>query len=48
MKEAQHKLHKALGEICSIFGGHVILINFPPRKWEGDYAYSIVGGFLHL
>jgi len=40
---------KALEKICSVFGGYLMSINFPPRKWEGYYAYySIVGGFLHL
>jgi hypothetical protein len=35
-------------KICSVFGGHLKSINFPPKKWEGYYAYSsIVGGFLH-
>jgi hypothetical protein len=36
-------------KICSVFGGHLIFINFPPRKWEGYYASSsIVTGLLHL
>jgi hypothetical protein len=30
---------KHLEKICSVFGGHLISINFPPRKWEGHYAY---------
>ncbi len=40
---------KDLEKICIVFGGHLIFINFPLRKWEGYYAYSsIVAGFLHL
>jgi hypothetical protein len=36
-------------KICSVFGGHLIFINFPPKKWGGYYAYSsIVRGFFHL
>jgi hypothetical protein len=36
-------------KICSVFGRHLISINFLLRRWEGYYAYSsIVGGFLHL
>jgi hypothetical protein len=35
--------------ICSVVGGHLIFIDFPPRRWQGYYAYSsIVVGFLHL
>jgi hypothetical protein len=37
---------KALEEsIYNVFGGHLMSINFPSRKWEGYYAYSsMVGG----
>jgi len=47
--EGSHTYNKALMKrICSLFGGHLKCINFPPGKWEGYYAYSsIVGGFLH-
>jgi hypothetical protein len=50
--EASHTYNKALikhlEKNCSVFGGHLISINFPPRNWERYYAYSsIVGGFLH-
>jgi hypothetical protein len=31
---------KHLEKICSVFEGHIISINFPPRNWEGYYAYS--------
>jgi hypothetical protein len=42
-------LVKHLEKICSVFGGHLISINFLPKKSEGYYAYSsIVEGFLHL
>jgi hypothetical protein len=27
-------------KICSVCGGHLISMNFPPRNWEGYYAYS--------
>ncbi len=30
--------------ICSVFGGHLLSINFPHRKWEGYYAYSSIVG----
>jgi hypothetical protein len=40
---------KHLEKRCSVFGGHLISINFSPRKWEEYYAYSsIVRGSLHL
>jgi hypothetical protein len=26
--------------VCSVCGGHLISIIFPPRNWEGYYAYS--------
>jgi hypothetical protein len=40
---------KHLEKRCSVFGGHLISINFPPRKWEEYYAYSsIVRRFLHI
>jgi hypothetical protein len=43
------KTHKAVGEICSLFRGHLIFINFPPQNWEGYYAYSSrIGGKLCL
>jgi hypothetical protein len=36
-------------KLYSVFGGHLIFLNFPPRKWEGYFAYSsAVGGYLHL
>jgi hypothetical protein len=36
-------------KICSVCGGHLISINFPPRNWEGYYAYlSRMGGNLCL
>jgi len=28
-----------LKKICSVCGGHLIFINFPPSNWEGSYAY---------
>jgi hypothetical protein len=31
-------LVKHLEKICSVCGGHLISINFPPRNWEGYYA----------
>jgi len=40
---------KHLEKRCSVFGGHLISINFSPRKWEEYYAYSsIVRRSLHL
>jgi hypothetical protein len=40
---------KHLEKICSVFGGHLISINFPPRNWEAYYAYSSrMGGKLCL
>jgi len=27
-------------KICSVCGGHIISMNFPPRNCEGYYAYS--------
>ncbi len=34
---------------CSVCGAHLIFMNFPPRNWEGNYAYSSrVGGKLCL
>jgi hypothetical protein len=38
---------KHLEKNCSVFGRHLISINFPLKKWEGYYS-AIVGGFLHL
>jgi len=36
-------------KICNVCGGHLIFMNFPPRNWEGYYAYSSrVGGKLCL
>jgi hypothetical protein len=29
-----------LEKIGSECGRHLIFMNFPPRNWEGDYAYS--------
>jgi hypothetical protein len=31
---------KHLEKIGSECGRHLIFMNFPPRNWEGDYAYS--------
>ncbi len=36
-------------KFCSVCGGQLIFMNFPPRNWEGYYAYSSkVGGKLWL
>ncbi len=33
-------IHKAIGEIfCNVSKEHFTSINFPPRNWEGYYAY---------
>jgi len=31
---------KHLVKICNVCGGHFTSMNFPPRNWEGYYAYS--------
>jgi hypothetical protein len=31
---------KHLQNICSVCGEHLLSINFPPRNWDGYYAYS--------
>jgi hypothetical protein len=34
---------------CSVCGGHLISMNFPPRNWKEYYAYSSrLGGKLCL
>jgi hypothetical protein len=35
-------------KICSVCGGHIISMNFPPRNWEEYHAYSRVGVKLCL
>jgi hypothetical protein len=39
-----HKKKVLLGEIFSVFGGHLISLNMPPRKEEGSYTYSLIVG----
>jgi hypothetical protein len=43
------KFVKHSEKICSVCGGHLICINFPPRNWEEYYAnFSRMGGKLCL
>jgi len=38
--------HKALNKKISVFGGHLISMNFLPRKQEGPYARSL--SWIHI
>jgi hypothetical protein len=38
-KNREYGTLKHLEKICSVLGGHLISMNFPPRNWEGYYAY---------